>query len=157
GSRTTVFAEHRTPLVASQLAVTPLERNAAEDADDPETDPTADPHADPIEGVMGTPSGPEQQPAAVGGTPDTGAAAEQSPAPEPSPLAEAPATPVASPEAVAEAAPSPAPAARARPDPGPRGAPRAAADLPIVMYHHVGLLPPNPDVFRRDLTVPPDV
>ena len=25
------------------------------------------------------------------------------------------------------------------------------------MYHHVGPLPPNPDIFRKDLTVPPEV
>jgi len=31
------------------------------------------------------------------------------------------------------------------------------ADLPIIMYHHVGPLPPNPDIFRKDLTVSPAV
>ena len=55
---------------------------------------------------------------------------------------------------VAAASPTPeAQAARVRPTPGPRGAPRASADVPIVMYHHVGPLPPNADIYRRDLTV----
>jgi peptidoglycan/xylan/chitin deacetylase (PgdA/CDA1 family) len=57
---------------------------------------------------------------------------------------------------VALASPSPA-VSPARPEPKPRGAPRATADVPIVMYHHVGPLPPNPDVVRRDLTVSPDL
>lgn len=64
------------------------------------------------------------------------------------------------PGAEAAPAPSPAPApsaARVRPTPGPRGAPRATADLPIVMYHHVGPLPPNADAIRRDLTVSPEL
>ena len=37
----------------------------------------------------------------------------------------------------------------------PAGPARASADLPILMYHYTGPLPPNPDVFRRDLTVSP--
>ena len=32
---------------------------------------------------------------------------------------------------------------------------RPSADLPVLMYHHVGNLPPNPDAIRRDLTVSP--
>lgn len=72
--------------------------------------------------------------------------------PEPSPTSAIAASPVP----VAAASPSPV-VARARTTPGPRGAPRASADLPIVMYHHIGPLPPNPDVFRRDLTVSPEL
>jgi peptidoglycan/xylan/chitin deacetylase (PgdA/CDA1 family) len=61
-------------------------------------------------------------------------------------------------EPAVEEAPRPEPpAARVQPTPGPRGAPRTSADLPIVMYHHVGPLPPNPDVYRRDLTVSPEL
>ncbi len=46
------------------------------------------------------------------------------------------------------------------PIPGPPGVtapvqPRQAVELPIVMYHHVGHLPPKPDAIRRDLTVSP--
>ena len=33
--------------------------------------------------------------------------------------------------------------------------PRPSADLPIVMYHHVGNPPPSSDAVRRDLTVSP--
>jgi peptidoglycan/xylan/chitin deacetylase (PgdA/CDA1 family) len=66
--------------------------------------------------------------------------------------------PDSSPEAAVEASPSPVPpVARVKPTPGPRGARRSTADLPIVMYHHVGPLPPNPDIYRRDLTVSPDL
>jgi peptidoglycan/xylan/chitin deacetylase (PgdA/CDA1 family) len=92
-----------------------------------------------------------------------GDGAVEGPAPAPSPVAEAPTAvpePTSSPEPVAEASPSPSPvpaSARVKPDPGPRGPPRASADLPIVMYHHVGPLPPNPDIFRKDLTVPAEV
>lgn len=100
-------------------------------------------------------------------TPGQPITAEASPAPAGSPgpgaaaLTASP-TPViaeASPGPVnAEASPAPGPpAARVRPEPGPRGSPRATADLPLVMYHHIGPLPPNPDIFRRDLTVSPAV
>jgi peptidoglycan/xylan/chitin deacetylase (PgdA/CDA1 family) len=133
----------------------PIERAAADNADD-EVDPLADPHADPIDSS----AGPDSEPAA-----EPSAQAEAAPALEPSSMAAAPNQPAtvaaASPEAVAEAAPSPAPSpapvARDRSKFGPPGPPRAAADLPIVMYHHVGPLPPNPDIFRRDLTVAPDL
>jgi peptidoglycan/xylan/chitin deacetylase (PgdA/CDA1 family) len=37
--------------------------------------------------------------------------------------------------------------------PRPTGPPRPTADLPILMYHYTGPLPPNADVFRKDLTV----
>jgi len=50
--------------------------------------------------------------------------------------------------------PSPTPSvARTRPEPGPRGPPRASADAPIVMFHYIGPLPTNADIFRKDLTV----
>jgi peptidoglycan/xylan/chitin deacetylase (PgdA/CDA1 family) len=150
GARTTVVAAPRT-LVASQLstsqvAVAPLADATPDDnAADAEDDPSADPHTHAVEvadGAMTEPSGEAEQ---------------TLPATEPSPVAEA-SKPDESPEPVAEAAPSPAPvAARARPAPGPRGAPRATADVPIVMYHHVGPLPPNPDIYRKDLTVSPEL
>lgn len=73
-------------------------------------------------------------------------AAEPSPSPSPQPT-EAP-------------EPSPVPgAARRRPaaDTVPAGPPRPTADVPIVMYHHIGSLPPNPDIYRRDLTVSPEL
>ena len=41
------------------------------------------------------------------------------------------------------------------PTPWPAGPPRSSADLPILMYHRTGPLPPNPDAIRRDLTVSP--
>lgn len=88
------------------------------------------------------------QPATASAAPD-----DAVPAPAP-PGAEA--TPIPPPVVAAEPAPAPAAiVARRRTEPGPRGAPRGTADLPIVMYHHVGPLPPNPDVFRKDLTVSP--
>jgi peptidoglycan/xylan/chitin deacetylase (PgdA/CDA1 family) len=34
--------------------------------------------------------------------------------------------------------------------------PPSAVDVPILMYHYISELPPDPDVYRRDLTVPPD-
>jgi peptidoglycan/xylan/chitin deacetylase (PgdA/CDA1 family) len=147
GARTTLVAEQRT-LSASQVAVATLSRTAPDDgdADDPDTDPSADPHVNPT-GVAGS-----LTPGPVI------AQAEEPPAPGSRPIAAVAPAPAPSPEAVAAVAPSPAPvAARVKPEPGPRGAPRAAADLPIVMYHHVGLLPPNPDIFRKDLTVSPEI
>jgi peptidoglycan/xylan/chitin deacetylase (PgdA/CDA1 family) len=50
-------------------------------------------------------------------------------------------------DGAARRAPPPAPT------PGPSGPPRPAADLPILMYHYTGPLPPNADIFRKDLTV----
>ncbi len=52
----------------------------------------------------------------------------------------------------AEPTPTAIPTATPRPVP-----PRASAELPIIMYHHVGNLPPNADAIRRDLTVSPDL
>lgn len=130
-ARTTVVAEHRPDLVASRFAVAPLEQAGAVNADEAETDSSADPHADPIDPARGLMVGP------IGGAqPNAGAETAAARAPSLSP----------------EAAPP-----RKQSELGPRGAPRAAADLPIVMYHHVGPLPPNPDVFRKDLTVSPEV
>ncbi|MFN8632616.1 MAG: polysaccharide deacetylase family protein [Chloroflexota bacterium] len=169
GARTTVVAGERPALVSAQTASTTgltssasgltssasahttaegAERSSADEAENPEIDPTADP-TEPPESLPAR-AGPS--PAAEGvaradATPSPSATDEPVPAAAPSP----------SPEAVAEAAPSPAPFARQMPEFGPSGAPRAAADLPIVMYHHVGPLPPNPDQIRRDLTVPPEV
>jgi peptidoglycan/xylan/chitin deacetylase (PgdA/CDA1 family) len=140
GARTTVVAAPRT-LIASQVAAASLEDAARNDADDVEdVDPSADPHTEPTEMIVDAPS---EAPGEVAEAPRPD---------EPSPEA--------APEAAAEAAPSPSPApvaARLRPAPGPRGAPRSTADVPIVMYHHVGPLPPNPDIFRKDLTVSPEL
>ena len=62
--------------------------------------------------------------------------------------------PVPNPEGAVAREPSPArPVARTRPEPGPRGPPRASADAPIVMFHYIGPLPANADIFRKDLTV----
>jgi peptidoglycan/xylan/chitin deacetylase (PgdA/CDA1 family) len=85
--------------------------------------------------------------------PDDHATAAAGPALREAPTAEA--TPVPAPAVAAEPAPTPAAPTGRRPDPGPRGAPRPVADVPIVMYHHIGPLPPNADVFRKDLTVSP--
>jgi peptidoglycan/xylan/chitin deacetylase (PgdA/CDA1 family) len=174
GARTTLVAAHQPALVASQMVSEPLGRSVTDEPEYAETDPSADPHADPsemsaaagsatleprtndadelgppVEGEVG-----DQQGAGADARPVAALGDAVSPGP----------SPAASPEAVAEARPEPEspsplspPAARVKPEPGPRGAPRASADLPIVMYHHVGLLPPNPDIYRRDLTVSPDL
>ncbi len=39
----------------------------------------------------------------------------------------------------------------------PTAIPGRSARIPILMYHHVGILPPDADALRTDLTVPPDV
>jgi peptidoglycan/xylan/chitin deacetylase (PgdA/CDA1 family) len=127
-ARVVVFTQ-RTPLVASQ-AVEDADRDVAADDAEAEGDPAADP-----EGIHADASASHLQPASL-----------QADAGEPPP-----ATPPA--RAGLESPTPEPPVARVRPTPGPRGAPRPTADLPIVMYHHVGPLPPNPDVFRRDLTV----
>jgi peptidoglycan/xylan/chitin deacetylase (PgdA/CDA1 family) len=127
-ARVVVITQRKTTLVASQAAES-SGHASVEDGDDAERDPSADP-----EGVHAdAPTGPE---VVVGDEP----------------------VPDSSPEAAVEASPSPVPpVARVKPTPGPRGARRSTADLPIVMYHHVGPLPPNPDIYRRDLTVSPDL
>ena len=58
-----------------------------------------------------------------------------------------------SPEASPEALPSPSTVVivPSRADFGPPGARRPSAELPIVMFHYIGPLPPNPDIFRKDL------
>jgi peptidoglycan/xylan/chitin deacetylase (PgdA/CDA1 family) len=168
GGRRTVVAERRpTPqtLVASR-AVADIPRPLAPDAaDDAEIDPTADPgadHADRAESPTSGPGGSEQVgsgPAAeaVQATSRRGTAAFAAWAASEPGASEAPQEQG---DAAAESqgpteGPTEAPTIRARPTPSPHGPPRAAADLPIVMYHHVGPLPPNPDAFRRDLTVSP--
>ncbi|MCC7367694.1 MAG: polysaccharide deacetylase family protein [Chloroflexi bacterium] len=142
----------------------------AADAEDAETSPvehTGDPEADP--GEHAAPSAGASPPPGSVASP-AGEVAVTALAVEPSPAAEQPSgpeqsapeqtdparAPAASPAPIVAASPSPeAVAARVPPTPAPRGAPRAVADAPIVMYHHIGPLPPNPDVFRRDLTVSP--
>jgi peptidoglycan/xylan/chitin deacetylase (PgdA/CDA1 family) len=132
GARTVVVATRSSTLVASQIGTNPLDRPTSENLDDAESDPSADPSA------VHAGTSPEDE-----GTPGprivvAGALPAQDGAPGAPQVAE------------------PA-AGRVRPTPGPRGAPRPTADLPIVMYHHIGPLPPNPDLFRRDLTVSPEI
>lgn len=139
GSRTTVVAAPRT-LIASQVAVAPIEAEVRNGADAAEgVDPSANPPAEPSELIVDAPS---EAPGEV---------AEASVPDEPSPEA------ASEPAAEAPPAPTPVAARRPRPTPGPRGAPRSTADVPIVMYHHVGPLPPNPDIYRKDLTVSPEL
>jgi len=139
GLRTVVVTQQAPTLIASQVMADPFGPVAADDDAGAEHDPTADPsgvHAEAPdlhahdEAGSDSPAGAEPGPDAGPGTP---------------------------PEALAEGPKPEAPVVRTRPTPGPRSAPRASADLPIVMYHHVGPLPPNPDIFRRDLTVSPDL
>ncbi|MBI3287332.1 MAG: polysaccharide deacetylase family protein [Chloroflexi bacterium] len=69
--------------------------------------------------------------------------------PSPTPTASAPtATPTPTPTPTATPTPTPTPT----PQPTPDGFYREVI-VPILMYHHVGELPPNPDPIRRDLTV----
>jgi len=176
GARMTVVAAHQQTLIASQALSAPEEVRGPADADDGGPEMTADPHADPIEvhpgSAEGAPGPGSSEGGAsaplAGGMPAAGAeaAAEAAPSPEARPgprkveAAGPGPAPRPSPEAVAEVAPAAAPApaaARVKPEPGPRGPPRASADVPIVMYHHIGPLPPNPDVFRKDLTVSADL
>lgn len=160
GARTTVVAQSRPVLVAGETTSVSTqatsevgEHPATDEADNPESDPSADPHGDPTE-----PAAPRLAQTARSPVARSIAADAPDATPSPSAVEEAASepSPAPSPETVADAAPSPQPLARAMPDFGPSGAPRAAADLPIVMYHHVGLLPPNPDPIRRDLTVSPE-
>jgi len=152
GARIVVVAQRPVALVASQMVADSSDQAAADGDVEAEGDPSADPegvHAEEptvrAASVAARPAGTDQGRAARAGS-EPGAEAR----PEPAPVLGAPS------DAAVETAPSP-PAARVRPTPGPRGAPRPTADLPIVMYHHVGPLPPNPDVYRRDLTVSPNL
>jgi peptidoglycan/xylan/chitin deacetylase (PgdA/CDA1 family) len=60
--------------------------------------------------------------------------------------------PAPSPDASPLPPPMPSPVVIVRSEFGPSGARRPSAELPIVMFHYIGPLPPNPDVFRKDLT-----
>jgi peptidoglycan/xylan/chitin deacetylase (PgdA/CDA1 family) len=156
GTRTIVFTQQPTTLVASQDATDLNAHGHADESDHAEDDPSADPGGEHAEAHPDT--------VAVRSTDVTRGDAETV-----APRAEASPRPAASPEAIAaEPAPAggpasfaaeepPKPVARVRPTPGPRGPPRPSADVPIVMYHYVGPLPPNADVYRRDLTVSPDL
>ncbi len=71
-------------------------------------------------------------------------------------------TDTVAPTETATASPSstPRPAAtRTAAPPAPAAAvtPATLARVPILMFHHVGVLPPEADAIRTDLTVPPDV
>lgn len=67
------------------------------------------------------------------------------------PIVEAP---PATPTVVPTLAPPPTPAPTATPAAPLK--PRPSGLVPIIMYHHVGPLPPNPDLIRKDLTVAPE-
>jgi len=127
GARVTVITESPVTLVAGQTLDVQSEEPAVE-ATDVEDDEADDP-ADPHDGMTARGNEASSAPTA---------------APEPTPTA--------------TASPSPTPAvARVRQPATPTGPPRAIADVPIVMYHHIGPLPPNPDIYRKDLTVSPEL
>lgn len=149
--RTIVLTQQPSTLVASQEAtdLDPDETDVAED--DPSADPGAE-HAETHPHAVAVLSTDVKRGDGMTGAPRVEASPRTAASPEA--VASEPA-PGDAPPVVAEAAPKPA--ARVRPTPGPRGPPRPSADVPIVMYHHVGPLPPNPDIYRRDLTVSPDL
>ena len=132
--RTTVVSE--VPRVAAAQLV--AQRSIAQPAA-PVTDADADDAAD-GESADPDPGGPATD--ALLGSP---VPAADKPAPEPSPAP--------SPEASPSPVPVLSPAVIVRSEFGPSGARRPSAELPIVMFHYIGPLPPNPDVFRKDLTV----
>jgi peptidoglycan/xylan/chitin deacetylase (PgdA/CDA1 family) len=159
GTRTIVFTQQPTTLVASQEATGLDVHEDADESDPAENDPAADPggeHAETHPDTVAVRSTDVKRGDAVTVAPR----AEASPRPATSPeaVASAPAPEPAPAGGTAVAAEEPPkPAARVRPTPAPRGPPRPSADVPIVMYHYVGPLPPNADVYRRDLTVSPDL
>jgi len=96
--------------------------------------------------------------------------ATQTEAPSPVPATSTPvptptATQTPSPTAIPTPTPTPTPTATpsptetpAQPTPTPTATyppPPAAVNVPILMYHYVSELPPNPDAYRQDLTVAP--
>jgi peptidoglycan/xylan/chitin deacetylase (PgdA/CDA1 family) len=118
--------------------------------------------ARPTTAVSDTDASPPHQPEA-NSTPDSPVAA---PSASPTPAADEArdTTATVAPGAKPSARPAASDASSLAPSPvrertafGPPGPPRATAEVPIVMYHHVGLLPANADVLRRDLTVSPAV
>ncbi len=160
-ARVTVITEQPATLIASHGADGAGEGEAEATEDDPTADPhheaASGAHTDPARAPDGTvelvvASATVRANALLAATTPTAEpfVVEASPAPEP--------TLAPSPEPVVATAPAPPPtAARATRAAQPTGPPRSTADVPIVMYHHVGPLPPNPDVYRRDLTVSPDL
>jgi peptidoglycan/xylan/chitin deacetylase (PgdA/CDA1 family) len=106
-------------------------------------------------GLSGTPVSSSAHPLAAAGVVNDAPLASPSPtAPEPT------LTPTPVPSPTVAPSPSPVPSATpvsslaaSRANFGPPGARRPSADLPVVMFHYVGPLPPNPDIFRKDLTV----
>jgi len=80
------------------------------------------------------------------------------PTPEPSPTATEAPTPTAT--ATPLPTETPLPTATATPLPEPTATyppPPAELHIPILMYHYISELPPDADVYRRDLTVRPEV
>ena len=74
--------------------------------------------------------------------------------PLPSPSTEAVENPLPSPSAEAVENPHPSPAPSPPPQPTPDGI-RREVKVPILMYHHIAVPPPDADAIRRDLSVPP--
>ena len=80
----------------------------------------------------------------------------------PTPVEQPSATPTETPTETPTTAPSPEPSPTATPSPLPSptfpsapAAPPKSLRVPILMYHYVGDLPANADIYRRDLTVSP--
>jgi len=71
------------------------------------------------------------------------------------PTATASPTATPSPTATATVTPSPTPTATSTPLPTSDGVVRTLR-VPILMYHHVSAVPPNADIYRRDLSVSPE-
>jgi len=77
------------------------------------------------------------------------------PTPVPTRTGTASPTVTPSPTATATVTPSPTPTATSTPLPTSDGVVRTLR-VPILMYHHVSSVPPNADVYRRDLSVSPE-
>ena len=148
-ARTVVLTQRPTTLVASQFVAEPSDHETTVDGGAAEDDPSADPGGDHADVVANHTEDEPSSPA------DTSRESAATAGPKSDAASAGPGADEATPDGVAGQKPEQR--ARVRPTPGPRGAPRATADLPIVMYHHVGPLPPNPDLYRRDLTVSPDL
>jgi len=78
------------------------------------------------------------------------------PSPRPAPGTVLLPTPTPSPESAIVVLPTPTPAQTAAPLPTPDGVARTAY-VPILMYHYLSEPPPDADVYRLDLSVPPDL
>jgi peptidoglycan/xylan/chitin deacetylase (PgdA/CDA1 family) len=94
--------------------------------------------------------------AMVGPSPTLTATPIPSPTPTPSPTSTPSPTPTPTPTPVWYPKPTPSPTPRPTADPSPTPTfppPPSEVEVPILMYHYVGELPADADVYRRDLTV----